>query len=283
MFVYEFSQAGTKHRDRGVGNQDAVRMYWHGNRAMAFVADGLGSCELGGQAAQAAVDAAARVAPWLFMPTPEAAGPTADLVVRAAFPAACNAIRQAALKSGANLDQLQTTLMAAVYDAGTGRLTFGHVGDGGLAVLLADGRVQVVTQTQKGDNMNQTLTVHDMDAWTFGEVHGVQAFALMTDGLFDRFCPGGTAAEGSYETLMLQRLFAHPRRLSEVPAKTSLDRVFAPDRRSRDEMAQLFDTVTDDRSIVLVSAASYEPVAMPQPWYASIGGRVLGKHARMAV
>ena len=55
MEAYRFTEAGTRHRRQGAGNQDALRVEHHGPHCLAFLSDGMGSAGLGAMAADIAV------------------------------------------------------------------------------------------------------------------------------------------------------------------------------------------------------------------------------------
>lgn len=124
MQVAGASRPGRGHRTRGIPCQDSHAAWQDpaGGRAVAAVADGLGSCPLSDAGSRAAVDAAVAAL---------AAEPTWDeaAVVRA-FEAARAAIEAEAAQRGVPVNDLSTTLQLAALDGS--RLWAGMVGDGAI-------------------------------------------------------------------------------------------------------------------------------------------------------
>lgn len=256
MFVYQFSKRGTRHIAADKANEDSVKVMNVGNISMTFMADGMGSAMLAEKAALITVDAASKVCPWILMPHPSFADTSAYQAVLSAFPAAYNALQHAAKGNPETLRQLQTTFMAVIYNADTQTLAWGHCGDGGIIGLDTEGKLFLITQRQKGEKAGQTSSIQDPYAWQFGTIkHNVKAFALMTDGLLDRFCPFDEIDQRSYGATSLKRLLMLPENADRKRLSSWLDCLFDPEFSSPFDLGVLIDSVTDDRSIVLASCA----------------------------
>ena len=240
MFVYEFCRRGKKHLMTGNANEDAVKAITAGNATMIFVADGMGSAERAETAARTTVDIASKVTPWIFMPHPMWSDSSASFAIQSAFAAAYNALQHIARGNKALLDQLQTTFMGVIYNASSRTLTWGHCGDGGIIGLDEDGRLVPITRRQKGEHAWETTSILDPSSWRFGVVErDVKAFAMMTDGLLDRFCPYDTIDQGSYEATSLKRLLMLPENASGRLLSTWLDRLFDPERDRKEHTSEL--------------------------------------------
>ncbi len=259
MFTYQFSETGLSHALTGRENQDALAVSAHGDTAFVFVADGMGSARRGGEAARAAVDAAAALVPWTYLPAEAMRAPSLGFSVRAAFPIAYNALIGAADKGGWDTRDMLTTFMCVGFDARTGRLEYGFCGDGGIVALTKDGKVRLLTRAAKGALAGQTTPLNSFEGWLFGSCEDVRAFLVMTDGLFDRLCPGGVlprslSPEGIRLRKILRGLLRRPERMDPAQLRIVLDNALSSARPVEDELGRLVEGVSDDRSLVLISA-----------------------------
>ncbi len=259
MLTYQFSEAGTSHVLAGRGNEDAQAVAAHGDVAFVFVADGMGSAARGGEAARAAVEAAAALVPWTYVPNEALRAPSLGFAVRAAFPIAYNALIGAADRGGWDTRDMLTTFMCAGFDARTGRLEYGFCGDGGIVALTRGGKVHLLTKAARGARPGQTTPLHSCGDWLFGSCDDVLAFFVCTDGLFERLCPGGrlpeaTSVRGRRVRKLVKGLLRRPARLSAEQLRIVLDNALSSARPSEDDLGWLMDDVTDDRTLVLVSA-----------------------------
>ena len=254
MFVYQFSQAGLAHGMVGRGNEDACAVRQAGDDAFVFMADGMGSARLGGQAARAAVDVASALAPWTCVRTAELAASSRSFAVRAAFPIAYNALLDAAGKNGWDTRDMLTTFMCAAFGARDGRLEYGFCGDGGILALTNSGQIRLLTSPAKGMLAGQTTPLHSCADWRFGSCEDVRAFLMCTDGVFNQLCPGGTAPKSLRLRRLVKRLLKMPGRVEAGQLRAALDNAFSSELPTVDDLGRLMEGVTDDRSIVIVSA-----------------------------
>ena len=253
MKTYRFTERGVKHKLRGLDNQDASVVLSHGPHAFAFMADGMGSARCGDEAANIAVEAATDAVGRLFMPLDGVDNLSGKLVIRAAFPAAYNAIQRAA-ENEEDLNELLTTFMAVYYNERTRRLHFGYCGDGAVLVMLTDGSVKLLTAAQKGATHSQTTQLLDYGAWDFRAEGDVRAFMMLTDGLFDALCPNGALPEADPSRMKALRLLLEsPLGMNDPRMRPYLDQAFSSDG-DNDDLGALFECVGDDRSVVIVSA-----------------------------
>ena len=149
MDVYRFTEEGSSHRSRGVGNQDACRVERHDPHCLAFLADGMGSARYGGAAAGIAVGVGLDMARCALVPQSGIDDESGRAAVQAAFSSAYGALQRTA-RNERELNALLSTLMAVYYNERTGCLHFGYCGDGGLIVLGDDGRMRLATPPHKG-------------------------------------------------------------------------------------------------------------------------------------
>ena len=160
---------GRSHRRHGTPCQDAHAQWASpdGRRAVAAVADGLGSQPLSHQGSQAAADAA--VAALALEPAWD------EAALRRAFAAARAAVAAEADRVGAPLEALATTLQVAACDGA--RVLAGMVGDG---AVVAGTPAQVLLAPALGGYANEVvpLTATDWQAhlqvasWTQARARG---------------------------------------------------------------------------------------------------------------
>lgn len=258
MKTYRFTETGLKHRLHRQDNQDACFVEAHGDYAFSFMADGMSSARSGDEAANIAVESARDIMYRTFLPLVDRADESGADVMRVAFAAAYNAIQRAAC-SEEDLNELLTTFMGVFLDERTGRLSYGYCGDGGIIALGIDGRARLLVVPQKGETHSQTTTLLDYHAWKFGHAEEVCACAVLTDGLFDALCPDGSLPTDDVRREVLARLLCVPHMISEPQMTSYLDDAFSLDRPS-DSFGALFDEVTDDRSIVVISTNAVERI-----------------------
>lgn len=252
MLVYQFSETGVAHKLLGQANQDACAVHENGADAFVFMADGMGGARLGGQAAHAAVDAAASLVPWTYVADERMREAGRMLSMKAAFPIAYNGLISAAHKNGWDTRELLTTFMCAAYNEEDGQLSFGFCGDGGIVALTGSG-VRLITRASKGAERHQTTPLHCFEHWTFGSCEDVRAFLMCTDGVFDKLCPNGEVPHSHRLRRILKYLLKLPRTMEKRQVKLVLDNAFSSERPVFDDLGRLMEDVTDDRSIVLVA------------------------------
>lgn len=253
MFVYQFSEEGIVHRYRGQSNQDACLASAQDDTVFVYVADGMGSAARGGEAARAAVETAAALVPWTFLPRAEVRADALRFSVRAAFPIAYNALVSTAAKTGTSTNDLLTTFMCAAYDARAKTLEYGFCGDGGIVALTYSGEVRLLTTAAKGAVAGSTTPLHSCESWLFGSCENVRSFFACTDGLFDRLCPNGRLPRDRRLRREIKGLLMRPGRMDPHQLRIVLDNAFSPLRETVDSLGQLVDSVSDDRTLVLVS------------------------------
>lgn len=256
MRAYGFTETGTRHARRGCENQDASFVEARGSYAFAFMADGMGSADLAGEAARLSVEMARDMTGLVFMPYEEADDQTGQMVVRASFAAAFNALQRSANFDEAELSRLLNTFMAVYFNERTGILHYGYCGDGGIVVLTRDGQLRLAEVPHKGETDFQTTCLLDFDDWCFGTIENASAFLMMTDGLFDALCPRGAVGVDSVRAEATDKLLRAPLSLDDARMRPYLDATFSAEGAPLDELGALFGDVSDDRSVVVVAGAS---------------------------
>jgi hypothetical protein len=172
------ARPGRGHRLRGVPCQDSFAVWRDpaGGRAVAAVADGLGSCPLSDAGSRAAVDAAVAAM---------AAEPAWDEAAAGrAFEAARAAVDAEAGRRGVPASDLATTLQLAALDGP--RLLAAMVGDGAIVAQLDGGAVEVVLPPAESRYANEVVPVTSdgwRDSFRAAPADGVRSALLFTDGL----------------------------------------------------------------------------------------------------
>lgn len=253
MFVYQFSEAGTSHVLTGTENQDAHAVHVAANSAFVFMADGMGSARLGGQAACEAVQTASKLVPWTHLSGGHAPAAADMLAMKVAFPIAYNALSSLAVKNDWDAQELLTTFMCAIYDGTDHRLTYGFCGDGGIVALTRMGEVGLLTRAAKGAQRHQTTPLHSVEGWTFGQRENIQSFFMCTDGVLDALCPETAFRHDARRRKLVRRLLKMPALTNEGQLRIALDNAFSSAGPACDDLGRLMQGVTDDRTIVLVS------------------------------
>lgn len=251
--TYRFTEAGTRHRLCGMPNQDASVVEAHGGYALSFVADGMGSARLGGEAAAIAVQNGYDMACRTLLPIDGIDPAFGDALVRGAFAAAYNAIRSSAAEEG-ELNEMLTTFMAMCFDEHTGRLHYGYCGDGGILAIDSKGRLKLAARPRKGSTHSETASLFEHETWEFGCLEDVCAFAVLTDGMFDALCPEG-ALDGSAHIERAVQVMCVPLAVAEGEPRESFDRAFSEDGvHDGSAFGRLFADVGDDRTVVVVAS-----------------------------
>lgn len=182
--AYGASVRGSGHARTGLPCQDAHAWCPLSGGLACAVADGLGSAARADAGAQvavvAALDALVAGLPW----DGAACDPGAcEATIRAAFAAAREALVAAA--GDDPLRDLATTLLLAA--ATDGWTAVGQIGDGAVVGLWPDGRLETLSQPQRGEYANETTPLTADDALERLRVavwpDPVQALALFSDGL----------------------------------------------------------------------------------------------------
>jgi serine/threonine protein phosphatase PrpC len=185
---YGMSLTGSSHLAKKQECQDAncVKRLENG-WIVAAVADGLGSARRSEIGSRTAVET---VVQFIEENLPDKwHDDNLIAILRVAFIAAAKAVESIAKKQGRNISEYETTLTLAVYNGAN--VVYGHVGDGGIITLSRFGEFSQLTKTQKGDAHNETIPLRaGPDYWVFGKAKdSVCALVLMTDGIYDFFCP----------------------------------------------------------------------------------------------
>lgn len=175
------------------GNEDAGCAFSAGSHRVLVVADGVGGMKHGGDAAQIAVRAAQRAIQYAWRVTPQGQTPSPPMMITAAFAAASARLASSGLARGftSSSDGLRTTLIVVI--ATEDRFHYGHIGDGALCVVRADGSVDPLLDPRSEfptarSGLSATLGPTPHGAAMFGATERRCSDLLIatTDGVADR-------------------------------------------------------------------------------------------------
>lgn len=185
---YKVSAIGTDHLDKpgGVCQDSSDVKQLDNGFTIAVAADGLGSASRSDVGSKVAVRAVIGYVAKNIVPGQSDAQYVS--LLEKAYRYAYNSVLQAADDIGVPAKELNTTLMAAVYDGRN--VYFGQCGDGGIIVLTYGGDYVCITDVKKGEAFNETFPLLGGSGnWSFGRYSGdVCALTMMTDGIFDIVC-----------------------------------------------------------------------------------------------
>lgn len=185
--AYGGSKRGRSHEKTGKPCQDSSHFGLHPdlpNVAILIVADGVGSAERSEEGSRLTVDT---VRAFLESSKP----PFTPEMIREAYQKAWEAIDKHTEEGTGWPCDYDTTLSTAVFDAESGKIVYGHSGDGAILAIGLDGIVRSLTVPQKGAEANSVKPLRDLFAWEFGEDEGPFVSVMaMTDGVLDLLMPG---------------------------------------------------------------------------------------------
>ena len=181
MICYGTSQAGAEHERLGRECQDTYMSGKAGRYTITVVADGLGSAARSKEGSSAACE-------YLLNALSELLTDDACDTVKAmklAFCAACTAVLSKARDEGMQPSVFETTLSAVIADGNS--VTYGHVGDGGIAMLTPEGRLGLLTSRQSGFYEGSVYPlVNSFKSCVFERVEGSwNVLLLATDGMLN--------------------------------------------------------------------------------------------------
>ena len=275
---YAISLTGTAHLsdENGICQDASGCRILENGMLVAVAADGLGSSLHSDIASKAAVNT---VMTYVSENLPPAWYEEEVIrVLREAFGKALDEIGKCASENGDDVSEYDTTLTAVIYNSRN--IIYAHVGDGGVIALSPDGKYDILTHAQKGDEFNVTTPLRAGESkWTFGRSEkDVCAFAIMTDGLFDVAAPWILSKTDNPVYVNFIRSFIDN---SVINALTPAD--FASlDSEIRDYLSgDDVSGVTDDKTVVGVINTDITPAMMDESYYAEPDfGELLKAHRR---
>lgn len=187
--AYTVSVIGDSHKALvgGVCQDFSESSPLEGGRYVAAVADGVGSAHHSDVGSRIAVQTLIAYLEKTVHAAMDLAACQSALAQ--GFSEAFNAVNRQAQEDGIHISEYDTTLTAVIYDGSD--VAVGHVGDGGVIALGANGKYSLLTEAQKGDSFNEVVPLRGGSShWVFRSYEGPFAsVALMTDGIFDVACP----------------------------------------------------------------------------------------------
>ena len=243
MRTYAYSSIGIDHAFAGGVCEDAIK--WSSPRdgkVVVAVADGMGSARLASAGSETAAKSAERMMRRAAI-EPDgsmAASVVSSASVRVAMAVAANAVLSRAVAAGNDPSDYNTTLMVVSYDAASGVLDYGYVGDGGIVVAYADQSVELLEAPQKGETSSSTYDLTSYPMWRFGRRDSVTSFVVATDGVMDALL---SRDRSGIDEALVELLLAKPH------DDALLDRFFGAtfDDPNRSPVAG----VVDDRSVFM--------------------------------
>lgn len=185
IFTYGLSLQGTSHITNDIVCQDAhkIKVLQTGT-VVAAIADGVGSSKHSDIAAKIAVNTVLHT-----IETGLLCYNDAEYIIKLGFITALHNIKCEANANNHNVSDYDTTLTALIYNGE--RISYGHVGDGGIIGLTVSGDYISITKIQKGDEHNIVIPLRiGLSGWVFDSCDvNFCALLMLTDGLLDIFMP----------------------------------------------------------------------------------------------
>ena len=180
------SVQGTSHIRRGVHCQDAHDYRWVNEELVVLaVADGLGSASLSQEGAQRATQTATEAIEEFIQQKSAATESTWEEAVKYGFQKARSDLEEWSEINRLPLQVYGTTLILVCVNAEC--LSIGHIGDGAVVALFADGTLSTVSVPQNGEYVNQTFALTQDDALESVQLNvsssEVYALAIFSDGI----------------------------------------------------------------------------------------------------
>jgi serine/threonine protein phosphatase PrpC len=198
-----------------------------------------------------------------------------QLLLKSAFRHALDSI--IAIADDESLSSYDTTLTVALYNGS--QVVFGHSGDGGIVVLKNDGLYDKITEEQKGDEAASVHPLRFEHCWVFDHSEDdIAAFALMTDGILDCFCPSLLKAVEGNPSVDIH--FAHRfMDINFLEARSKKDFKVVQQEVEGFLRSHDMNQVTDDMTIVIVINTAIVPRRQQDSYYARINWESVRKKA----
>lgn len=188
MITYGFSLQGKSHIRKGVVCQDShIIEKLENGWCLLAVADGVGSAKYSEEGSRIATQTIAQYC--MEHVVHDMAGTQLLTILKEAYALAFQQIAIYCQNRNGQIEDYDTTLSVAIYTGN--EVYFGHAGDGGIIIKDSDGKYEMITMPQKGEDgiSVRPLRAGD-DSWEFGVVYKkVVAVLLATDGMLDTLMP----------------------------------------------------------------------------------------------
>lgn len=187
IYTYGVSLQGESHKRSNILCQDAHKVEVCDNGiCIAAIADGLGSEKYSDIASKIAVDVVVQFCREHLVDINDEEQ-VID-IIKLSFFESLRKIESRALLDGRDINQYDTTLSACILYSG--KLFYGHSGDGGIVVLAEDGLFYNITKQQRDDEARVFPLCFGEEKWVFGKFEKMVASVLLaTDGIYELFFP----------------------------------------------------------------------------------------------
>ncbi|GHV02770.1 hypothetical protein FACS1894211_14850 [Clostridia bacterium] len=254
---------GTSHAKSGGVCQDAHQIeLLPCGRAVAAVADGVGSAKHSDVAAKLAVETL--VAALRESLTKDSCAEDIKRYIASGYAAAEQAVEAEAERNGDSITEYDTTLSAVVY-GGKG-LVYGHSGDGGIVGLTCDGEYVPVTTPQKAaDGICVVPLRAGASSWVIDSCESDFASVLLaTDGIYDLLFPYLLKGRKTRVYVPFIRYFMDNEILAATPKNIQSVKAAREAFLSGEALAG----VTDDKTVAVIVNSSVLPRRRESGYYA---------------
>ncbi len=199
IVAYGKSEQGTSHVDKGVECQDSCGLRKITSKdketfVVAAIADGVGSCNRSAEGSSEAVTSAIDyIENEIFnIKIREIKIKKAEYfnyfktLINKAFEHARNRVEELADRSSASVLSFSSTLAVAIYDGCD--VFFGNAGDSGIVTLNTDGKYEMISTRQKGEEANSVIPLQS-GKWEIGVAEKIVMCCMLTDGVLDVVAP----------------------------------------------------------------------------------------------
>ncbi len=182
--------------------------------------------------------------------------------IKDSFREALDSINKYVSQNNDDISQYDTTLSLVVYM--DGNVYFGHSGDSGILVYLADGTYKVLSEKQNDENGYVYPLCYGEEKWQFGYEENVASVLLATDGIYDLLFPYLLANSQNKIYVCLAEYLMNNEKLKFNKLNY---------KKVQEKMASFIDNlkkedVDDDKTILVLLDTSIKVKRQPDDYYA---------------